>query len=129
MPVPPPSIDADTLDGLDSSAFERRRRYELPFAWGDASPRLIVRVPAGQLVLTADLTVLVPFDGVGSQLAIGTAADPDALLSPEACLPDQAGSYAVTPNLGFPAATDILLTITPGDLASQGSGVVAVTLS
>ena len=129
QPVPPPTIDADTLDGLDSTAFERRSRFELPFAWGDASPRLVVRTLPGQTVSGVDLTILVPFDGTGSRLAVGTVDQPEALLGFEDCLPSEAATYSVAPNRSFPVSTDLLLTIVPGAQASQGSGVVIVTLT
>lgn len=101
-------------------------RIEVPFSFGDATPLQLVEVAAGKLIERITLFVDIAFDGIGPSLTIGDNGDPDALMTSTENDPREEAAYQVTPNLRYETDTDILLFITPGLGASQGSGLVVI---
>lgn len=100
----------------------------VPFAFGDATPKTLLTLAARRRVLTVQVTVDTPFDGVGAALSVGTAAAPAALLPADAIDPASPGSYAANPVLSFAEATALTLSISPGAGAGTGAGVVILTI-
>jgi len=105
-----------------------RATRAVAFAYGDASPRTILSVPAGSRAVALVVFIDTPFDGSGAALHIGDADDPERLMAADQISLSIPGSYGAMPGVVFSGATDIRLTITPGDGASQGSGTVVLTL-
>lgn len=94
------------------------------FSYGDASPATIFTVPVDSEVVSVQLQIETPFDGVGAQVRIGTSGLPGRLLDTFHSDPSVAGVYEATPRVQLAAGTQILLTITPGSGASAGTGQI-----
>jgi hypothetical protein len=94
--------------------------------WGDPSPRVAATVPAGKMVLGVRLSVDVPFNGDGAQIMVGDLSQPDRLMAADQSDPTSACSYETSPTHRYGAATDILITINPGDGASAGTGLLTL---
>jgi hypothetical protein len=99
---------------------------EHPFGWGDASPAIVGTLPAGAMAWRAEIVITEAFDGAGAALALGDAAVPDRLISPDRVDPGLAATFATAPAWSPGADTPILLTITPGAGASRGAGFVRI---
>ena len=124
-----PLDQADATRGLSIAQLDARyaSTATIAFAWGDASPKQLLTVPAGRRVLTVRLIVDTAFDGAGAALAVGDAGDPGRLLAAAENDPGTPGTYAAHPAVLYGADTALTLTITPGAGASQGAGAVIVT--
>jgi hypothetical protein len=99
---------------------------EIPFAFGDATPKTLLTTGAGKTVYGAGIHIYTGFDGAGASLQIGDAGDPARLMKTSENDPAQIGSYLTAPNYRYASATVLLLTITPGGGASQGAGIVTL---
>lgn len=106
-----------------------RGRSSIPFAYGDASPRTVLSIPAGTRVLAVSVVLDTGFDGIAAALSLGDGTDPERLLAPSQLDAAAPGVYGATPGVVYPIATDIRLAITPGEGASQGAGVLVITLA
>lgn len=100
---------------------------ELPFSWGDATPTPVVTVPINKRAFGVQLVIDQAFDGVGAQLYVGDAGDPQRLMSAASNIPSEAGNYETNPYHRYTVATPILFTIIPGVGASQGRGLLILT--
>lgn len=109
-----------------SATTERYKTFA--FAWGDATPALLMTVAAGQMVLSTTISLDVAFDGVGSSLSVGDAGDSGSLLDADMIDPSMAGAFQNDPCRRFLEDTEVLLTIVPGTGATRGSGVVSLCL-
>lgn len=120
---------ADATRGLTIAQLDDRYRssFTIPFAWGDASPKPLVTVPAGGRVLVVRLVIDIGFDGVGAALSVGDAGNAERLMGAAENDPAMPGTYAAHPAVLPGAATLLTLTITPGEGVSQGAGAVIVT--
>lgn len=92
------------------------------FAFGDASPRVILPGLAGKIVLAVNINIATPFNGAGASLSVGTLASPELLVAPTQLDLSVATEFEIDPNVSFPTATDIYLTLSPGAGATQGAG-------
>ncbi|MGH8562715.1 MAG: hypothetical protein ACREXW_00990 [Gammaproteobacteria bacterium] len=97
---------------------------EIPFAFGDATPKTLLTVPAEKTVYGTGIHIFTAFDGTGPALQIGDADDPGRLMPAGSNAPGEVGSYLASPNHRYATATVLFLTITPGGGASQGAGIV-----
>jgi hypothetical protein len=95
---------------------------EIYFSWGDATPRIIHTMTKTQRVWEVRLSIETVFDGTGPSLQIGDAGDPGRLMGATQNDPLSLAIYSSSPGAECVAGSDILLTITPGGGASQGSG-------
>lgn len=91
------------------------------FSFGDA-PHAIYVVPDDRLAFLVRLVIDTPFDGAGSAIAVGTAADAGALMPTNANDPTVATSYEFASNTELALGDSVQLTITPGSGATQGAG-------
>jgi len=98
----------------------------MPFSWGDASPKPIATVAAGATIFTAQIVIIVPFNGVDCALQLGTLEDPDRLIAANQNDPTFAAEYETNPGLLFFGSTDLYLTITPGSGCTQGNGFILI---
>lgn len=97
------------------------------FSFGDASSVVLVLPDGLPLeVLLVSLEIEVPFDGVGAQLQVGTTGQPGLLMQSSHNDPSLVATFEVSPRVELPGGTGVLLTITPGDGATQGSGRLTV---
>jgi hypothetical protein len=92
------------------------------FAFNEVSPIAYVTIPANKLVLECRIVIETVFDGTGAALSIGTASNPQQLLSNLQNNPFEVGGYYTTPLVSFGSDTALNLYITPGIDASQGAG-------
>lgn len=94
----------------------------VPFAFGDASPVTVYVPGAGRTNILARLVIDTPFDGVGAALALGTSGSADSLLAAAHNDPTAAAGYEAAPDVALTSGEPVVLTITPGAGATQGSG-------
>ncbi len=99
--------------------------YSADFAWGDATPIVVMSVPLNYLIVAASVVIENEFDGAGAAITIGLTSDADVLMPADGNYPDTEGRYEHNPGV---RATDglIYLTIVPGAGATQGSGTIYV---
>ena len=102
----------------------------VPFAYGDASPRLVYQVPAGQTktVVTAQVVITQAFNGSASVLALGDMTQSDRLIASALIDTADAAEYETNPAIEYSAGSLILLSIAPGSGTTQGSGYVLLEL-
>lgn len=100
----------------------------IDFAFGDATPAPVLTVnPASAAeIALIQLEIEEAFDGVGAQILLGTAADPDALMAADQNDPSSLATYEASPRVRLAGGEQIILTITPGAGASQGRGKIIV---
>lgn len=97
---------------------------KVPFAYGDATPKLIATIEAGQTVFTVQIVIQVPFNGIGAALALGDDDQGDRLMAVGQNDPLLAAEYETNPAHSYSIETDVLLTIVPGEGCTQGNGYV-----
>lgn len=98
------------------------------FSFGDSTPATIATVPSGKRVLKASILVDIAFDGAGSAIRIGDVGDSESVMLATDSDPSSVGTYESSPGISWGGDTDILLNITPGSGASQGSGVISLLI-
>lgn len=98
------------------------------FSFGDASPVVLYTLPQASYVGNVTLDIQTPFNGVGAVLSVGVGGDLQALLPLGHNDPSQALQYETSPGVFLPGGTQLLLAITPGTGATQGSGAVVIDL-
>jgi hypothetical protein len=103
-------------------------RLEIPFSFGDATPAELFIAEAGKLVQRITLFIETAFDGSNPVLTVGDVDESERLMAAFENNPSEAAAYQVTPNLRYVSDTQVLLFITPGLGASQGSGLVVVEM-
>lgn len=96
------------------------------FAFGDATPTVIMSANANSLVAEIQLYFLTPFDGVGAAVSVGDAIDPERFMQRSENDPATVATFCTFPTLKLAVNTDILLYITPGAGAGSGSGFAVV---
>lgn len=101
-------------------------RIEVPFSYGDATPAQLFTTSAGKLIERITIFIETAFDGASPSLTIGDEDNPALLMGSFENDPTEEAAYQVTPNLYYETDTQILLFISPGLGASQGSGLVVV---
>jgi hypothetical protein len=94
------------------------------FSFGDASPLIVLSVPAALIVLQVNLVITTPFNGAGALLTLGTAAAPQSLVDTTQVNPALAAEYETNPNIV--TSSNVLLTITPGAGCTQGAGWIVL---
>lgn len=104
----------------------RSGRAVIPFAFGDATPAdIYIPHEAGVLTLVR-VQVTTPFDGVGAEIQIGTAADPDAFVGAADVDLAVPASWEVLPDANVAAGEPITLTLIPGAGATAGAGRILI---
>lgn len=97
------------------------------FSYGDSSPANILVFSETSEVMSLSLQIEQPFDGAGAALSLGTAANPQELFAEAEVLPGTAATFEFSPRIEYPAGTVLVLTITPGAGATQGSGQLVIS--
>lgn len=97
------------------------------FTFADASGVVMTINPDSDVEVTAvELEIETAFDGAGAALQLGTAGDPGLLMDPSQNDPGDVAVYASFPRVRVAAGTELVLTISPGTGASQGTGTIVV---
>lgn len=96
------------------------------FAWGDATPAVLLSVAAGAVIFSVTLVILESFDGTGAALSVGITGTSGLLLATNQCNPLVEGSYQSSPGYQFETPQILRLFITPGAGASKGNGVIII---
>ena len=97
---------------------------KIAFAFGDATPKAIANLPANTTVFTAQVIIQIPLNGLGAALSLGDAEEIDRLISSSQVDPTFIAEYETNPGYTYSAATQVLLTITPGEGCTQGAGYI-----
>ncbi|MEY2653571.1 MAG: hypothetical protein RLZZ524_599 [Pseudomonadota bacterium] len=93
--------------------------------YGDATPALVLDVPAGQAVAALIVAIVEAWDGDGAALSLGTMADPGAYMpSAEIELAEADTAFASDAAILGPAS--IYVHITPGLNAAHGSARIQI---
>ena len=95
----------------------------VPFAFDDASPKIITSIKTGNMVKDAELVIEAAFDDASATLALGTAASPGAVLPAAKIDPTVEFTFATDENYIAPVDETVILTLTPGT-STAGSGYV-----
>jgi hypothetical protein len=103
-------------------------RVEIPFSFGDATPLVLFTAIAGKLIQRITVFIETTLDGESPTLTIGDEDNPTLLMDSSENNPSEEAAYQVTPNLFYELDTQVLLFISPGLGASQGSGLVVVEM-
>jgi hypothetical protein len=100
------------------------------FSYGDATPYLLMQIPANKYIFSVEIQITTPFNGGAPALSIGDALNTDNYANLMATTdndPTTIGSYQETNNVSYSSATDIYLAITPGSGTTAGAGIVIIT--
>ena len=100
---------------------------DVPFAFNDGSPLVVVAVPAGSRLIQASVVVEVAFDDPAAMLELGVTLDLSRILAASDIVPSVVAQYLT--NAAVPLGLDVVvLSISPG-ASTMGSGrVVLVAL-
>jgi hypothetical protein len=96
-----------------------------PFAYGDATPKVIGLVPVGCTVTEVTIVMATGMNGVGATLSVGDSANTQLLMKRTDNIASTAGIYSVYPGVYFSAQTQLLLDIGSA-FSSAGHGLVFV---
>lgn len=100
----------------------------IPFAHGDASPRLIHLLADTQLLASLQVVLTVPFNGESPAIRVRTQSG-QVLIETDQIAAGFSATYESTPGAVLPSGTGIYLEITPGAGATAGSGFVVLNLN
>lgn len=112
-------------DGIDGG---QQEFYNVPFSYGDASPVILKTPSKPSLLLGVTLSIRTAFNGLNPSLSVGTPGDPQRYVTGFENDPSLASEFYIPCEFQINTGTPIILAITPGGAASQGSGVVILHL-
>jgi len=98
---------------------------KIPFAYGDASPRVVQSIRTDTLIVAVQVVITTQFDGVGSAIQVVDSLG-GVLLDAAQVNPSAVDTYESTPGVVLPEGTDILIQITPGSGATSGAGYLVI---
>jgi hypothetical protein len=101
---------------------------EIPFNYGDASPKPITIVPANKLVLSSSIVITNGFNGVGANLTVGSGLTPNDIMATSDVAPSVQSTWSSNPNTVYGADTQVYLTINNGSGATAGSGILILQI-
>lgn len=91
------------------------------FAFGDASPRVVMTLPEDAFIDELKVVVEQAFDGADPQISVRTNGAV-ILIGADQVDPTFAATYESTPQAQLPAGTEIILELDPGFGATAGRG-------
>lgn len=100
---------------------------QVPFNFGDATPKNVAIVPANKLIYSAKICISVPFNGTASTLSLGDAGNAQRLVQTTEVDPYSEGIFETSPAYKYGSDTQVILTINQGLGCTQGSGIVVIT--
>ena len=117
-----------STDGLIPQWINNPGAIDVIFNYGDASPRLLFNAPANKAIINVSILILTSFNGTGATLSVGTLASPQLIMASTDNAPSILSTWSNNPNTVFGINTGVYLTITPGSGATQGSGLITITV-
>lgn len=102
--------------------------YEFTFNFGDATPKLLMNVPADRVITQINMYVTEAFNGTTPSLSIGDTGDYASLMDTTDNNPIVISNWAVTPGKTYGADTDIYLSIVAGSGATTGAGLLVIQI-
>lgn len=119
------TADSTSITGLSWSP---SGELEVTWNYGDATPKLLGTIPAGESILSVSLVVQTPLNS-SSSLSVGTVSGAYIdLLDVTDNLSETSGTYGTDPGTKYSVGTPIYLAISPGT-STQGSGLVTLTFT
>jgi hypothetical protein len=94
------------------------------FDYGDATPAILDTPLSDLVVKSVWLTVVIPFNGTGAKVSIGTQAEPELLMAEDESDLSVTSTYETSPLATVNEGTEIKAFITPGSGASAGRCMV-----
>jgi hypothetical protein len=96
------------------------------FTFGDAPRVVFTAADSSGLLLIARVVITTPFDGAGSAIRLGVVGDLEAVMPASMNDPTAVAKYQRTADYRMAIGDQIILTITPGTLASAGAGTLVL---
>jgi len=93
------------------------------FSFNDASPKTVFTLQNTSQILTMQIKIDTPFDGIAPKLEVGVGGNINKYIKDWQNDPKVADEYETNPFEVLAADTPILITITPSG-STQGSGIV-----
>ena len=118
--------DSDYEPATKKYVDELSNENSLTFAYGDATPEVIFTCGTDDVILSVELAIITPFNGVGATLSVGDVGVNDRLMSIAENMSNISGTYITTPLHNYSAVTTVALYITPGAGASAGNGFIKI---
>lgn len=112
-----------TAGGGSASSF-----IEVPFSYGDASPKLLGIIASGKMVLNCSVRIINPFNGTSAALSVGSSGTPDDIMATGDNYPGIQSTWSNNPNTIYGSDTNVYLTINSGADATAGSGLLVLTI-
>lgn len=100
----------------------------IPFAWGDASPRVVHTVAEDSYVDLVQLLIETPFNGIDPAITVGITGQPALLMPATYSDPLGVGTFEASPDQLLPAGTQITLSVSPGAGGAAGAGQLFLSL-
>lgn len=97
----------------------------LPFNFNDASPEVIVNIPANSRIISTMIQLTTPFDDSSATLSVGDDLNPSRLFDASEIEIDEEDEYISYNTFHYLANTDLKLTLNPA-ASTQGAGVVVI---
>lgn len=79
--------------GIVSLADAENGTVKVPFTYQTASPLVLASLVIGNFIDRADISIEIPFNGVGATVQFGTVANPDLILGSSDVLTNTIGQY------------------------------------
>lgn len=92
------------------------------FAWGDASPQIVIPISVDKTIFRIDCVITQEFDGIGTTVTLGDIADHSRLIGPDQVDLAAQGIYQTNPGVKYLTPTDINIYISLAGGNSTGSG-------
>ena len=100
---------------------------EFIFNYGDATPKLLMTVPAGKMVLSIVIYITTGFNGSDATISIGDASNYSSLVASTDTNIGSESNWTITPGVYFGSDTEIFLTINASG-STQGSGLIVLQI-
>lgn len=101
---------------------------EVPFNFGDASPKFLANVPMSKAVLSCSIVVLTAFNGVTANLQVGSTTTPNDIMSSSDNNALITSTWGNNPNTVYGSNTPVYLTINNGSGTTAGSGIIILNV-
>jgi hypothetical protein len=132
-PLNPTTGNATTQSVRDNFQFAKQEieslvnsRVKVNFSFGDSTPKIILTNTALKTVINASIVIETPFNGLGANLSLGDMVLNNKFINTSQNDPTISCEFSTNPN--NTTNTNIILTITPGSGATQGSGFVLLDI-
>jgi len=101
--------------------------FEYTFNYGDATPRLLLTIPANKVIISCAIFITTGFNGVGATVSIGDASNYNSIMATTDSNVSMETNWSTNPGVVFGTATPIYISITAGSGATAGSGLLTLS--